>query len=286
MRRLTEMKWRIVGGRGGCRSAGRMCRVGVSGVMVLAVGLPGWGQDQPTLDELLDLAPPPSSPGDGGGAGGAGSGSGEAGAGTTAESAGGESGDGAGEGGGEGGVLTDEVRRQLEQQEAADAFAQAVADMSRVAGQLEAREPGIDTQRLQESILERLDQAIASAESQQSSSSSSSSGSSGSSSNQDNAGGNAQQPSPGQAGASPEGAGGGQPGQEGGAEASDGGFSPGQVGPVDPSAGGLEELRREWGNLPPRLRDELTNGMDEPFSPIYRELTERYYRRLAEEAEP
>ncbi|MEM8739616.1 MAG: hypothetical protein AAGG38_14230, partial [Planctomycetota bacterium] len=63
-----------------------------------------------------------------------------------------------------------------------------------------------------------------------------------------------------------------------------GGFSPGQVGPVAPGSGPMEEVRREWGDLPARLRDELSNGLDEPYSPVYRDLTEAYYRRLAEEA--
>lgn len=240
-------------------------------------------QEQPTLDQLLDLAPPPapessnpepgtpeSPPSDTTPAGG--------------DPAPGDPADATEAGAGDS-VLTEAVRRQLEQQEAADAFAQAVRDMARVAGQLDDADPGIDTQRLQESILERLDQAIASAESQQSSSSSSSSSAGqpgGPSSNQDNQSGNDPAAAPGPPSGDQAGA---RPGDEQrGSNPDDGGFSPGQVGPVDPTARGLDELRREWGNLPPRLRDELTNGLDEPYSPVYRELTERYYRRLAEEA--
>ena len=54
--------------------------------------------------------------------------------------------------------------------------------------------------------------------------------------------------------------------------------------PVQPGVegGSLEELRHEWGNLPPRLRDELNEGVSEQFSPVYRRQTEEYYRRLAE----
>jgi len=70
-----------------------------------------------------------------------------------------------------------------------------------------------------------------------------------------------------------------------GSNASNGGFSPGQVGPAGPAeAGPLREVRTEWGALPPRLRDELSNGLDEPFSPVYRRQTEAFYRRLAEDA--
>lgn len=45
----------------------------------------------------------------------------------------------------------------------------------------------------------------------------------------------------------------------------------------------MEELREgEWGNLPPRLRDELAESLGETFNPVYRSVTEAYYRRIAE----
>lgn len=214
-------------------------------------------QDQPTLDELLDLAPPATDPAQPS---------------TTAEP-----------------PLAEGVEERLAGDQIADAFVAAVRDMDRVADRLgDDRDPGLDTQRLQESIIARLDQLIEAAQQQQSSSSSSSSsGSSGSSSNQDSSAQNAGQesasaPQPGQ---------GQQPGQgetPGQAQPANGenpgGFSPGQVGPLDPGQGAIDEVRSEWGALPPRLRDELTNGLDEPYSPVYRSLTEAYYRRLAEEA--
>ena len=40
-----------------------------------------------------------------------------------------------------------------------------------------------------------------------------------------------------------------------------------------------------WGNLPPRLRDELLQGLEDRFSPLYRDLTELYYQRLAEDVQ-
>jgi hypothetical protein len=46
----------------------------------------------------------------------------------------------------------------------------------------------------------------------------------------------------------------------------------------------LHQTQSQWGNLPPRLRDQLLQGMNERFSPIYQRLTEAYYRRLAEES--
>ncbi|MEM1107611.1 MAG: hypothetical protein AAGH99_02870 [Planctomycetota bacterium] len=210
-----------------------------------------FAQDQPTLDELLDLAPPPTQDAPE----------------TEQERAPAQP--------------TDEVEARLNGQQAADAFAEAVKDMSIVAERLgDERDPGLDTQRLQESILARLDQIIEAAEQQQQSSSSSGGGG-GSSSNQDSSAQNAEQgqqpggtPQPGQGQAQAQANAGGE---------NPGGFSPGQVGAVDPGQGAIDEVRSEWGALPPRLRDELTNGLDEPYSPVYRSLTEAYYRRLAEE---
>ena len=63
-----------------------------------------------------------------------------------------------------------------------------------------------------------------------------------------------------------------------------GSVSPGSVAGVGDTQKPLEELKQEWGQLPPRLREELSEGLGERFSPIYRLMTEAYYRRLAEEA--
>ncbi len=228
-----------------------------------SLAVPATAQNQPTLDELLDLAPPAAEPG---------------GATDVPESpAPAPSADV---------TLTEGVEDRLTGEQVADAFVQAVRDMDRVAARLDDnQDPGLDTQRLQESIIARLDQLIEAAQQQQqSSSSSSSSGSSGQASNQDSAAQNAgQQPGPPQPGQGDSpGPTPGQPAQANGENP--GGFSPGQVGPVDPGQGAIDEVRSEWGALPPRLRDELTNGLDEPYSPVYRNLTEAYYRRLAQEA--
>ncbi|MEM9883377.1 MAG: hypothetical protein AAF800_10705, partial [Planctomycetota bacterium] len=137
------------------------------GFVVVAGGSVSTGaQDQPTLDELLDLAPasPPS----------------EQGVAPAAEA----------EATSEATAATDAVARRLEERAVADAFVRAVDDMGLVADRIDvADDPGRDTQRMQESILARLDQMIEAAERQEASSSSSSSGggSSGSSSNQDSA---------------------------------------------------------------------------------------------------
>ena len=45
----------------------------------------------------------------------------------------------------------------------------------------------------------------------------------------------------------------------------------------------MKDLREgEWGNLPPRLRDELAESLSEQFNPVYRAATEAFYRRIAE----
>jgi hypothetical protein len=38
-----------------------------------------------------------------------------------------------------------------------------------------------------------------------------------------------------------------------------------------------------WGNLPPYLRDALRQGSSDRYSTLYQQLTEQYYKRLAEE---
>ena len=48
----------------------------------------------------------------------------------------------------------------------------------------------------------------------------------------------------------------------------------------------LEESRAEWGSLPPRVRDQLLQGRKEKFSSLYQQLTQEYYKRLAEEGSP
>ncbi len=45
----------------------------------------------------------------------------------------------------------------------------------------------------------------------------------------------------------------------------------------------LDAARAAWGALPERVRDMLLQGSGEKFSPTYQQLTEEYYRRLAEQ---
>jgi hypothetical protein len=59
--------------------------------------------------------------------------------------------------------------------------------------------------------------------------------------------------------------------------------------PVDSAStteGTLEEGRSEWGNLPPRIREILSQSRRDRVSALYQQATEAYYRRLAEERQP
>jgi len=51
---------------------------------------------------------------------------------------------------------------------------------------------------------------------------------------------------------------------------------------VNGQKGEFTELRRGWGQLPSRERDELIQGIDEQFLDRYRDWIERYYRALQE----
>ena len=168
--------------------------------------------------------------------------------------------------------LNDEIERALSVSDAVDAFEQAVNEMDDVSRRLgRALDPGIETQRAQESILRKLDQVIEAAQDQSSSGGGSSSGKP---RDQDQGSKDLAQQ---QAGA------GGQQAQPGGAQASTGAAGTGT--PINPETEDtpIEQLRKEWGELPPRVREELSDGLRERFSPLYRSMTEAYYKALAEQ---
>jgi hypothetical protein len=161
------------------------------------------------------------------------------------------------------GEAEEELDRLLSGREVVDEFRAAVELMDRSARRLDASsDTGINTQRMQEDVLRKLDKLIADANrrSQQSNNSSSSSSS-------------GQQPQP-------------QPKQDSAPQAGEGDNrdeqSPpaGRSGPLGPErAANLAA----WGALPARLRDALQQGSADRFSATYRKLTEAYYRKLAEE---
>jgi hypothetical protein len=157
------------------------------------------------------------------------------------------------------------VARRLSAEEAADLFHEALGQMTEASERLGKTDAGLDTQRIQLAVLSKLDQVIAAVEQ------------------------NGAPPPPSNSPPQPpdQGSEKNQPAQPGKAPpqpspASTGGKAPtvnGEKGTEKP----IESNRSEWGNLPPRLREELQQGLSERFSPVYRELTEQYYKRLAEE---
>lgn len=45
-------------------------------------------------------------------------------------------------------------------------------------------------------------------------------------------------------------------------------------------------IRRVWGHLPDKMREQMQNSLDDQFLPKYEKLIEDYYQRLAEERGP
>lgn len=194
--------------------------------------------------------------------------------------------------------LTRELEKRLSGKEASEQFVQAIAEMEEIAIRLgEESDPGIDTQRMQDEIILKLEQIISSAEKTPSQQQQPQQGQSqpGQPRQADKGG---QQPQPGQQQGQQQGPQQGQqPGQEQGeqpgqrqGQGEPQGQQPGNESGQNGSAGSvrneelsMKDLREgEWGNLPPRLRDELAESLNETFNPVYRSATEAFYRRIAE----
>jgi hypothetical protein len=202
-------------------------------------------QSAPTVDDLLNLTPAPAT--------------------QPADHAAAASPDATSD---DGVPLDPDVLRKLTGAEPADVFEKAVAEMAEASDRLaKQRDAGLQTQRIQEGVLAKLDQVIEAVQKQQQQSSSSSQQQQQQQQNgsQQNAAQQQQQSS-------------GQAQQAG--RSNQGGNAP--MGDNDATNPDIEERRMEWGNLPPRLRDELLQGMQEKSSAIYRDLTDLYYRYLAE----
>jgi hypothetical protein len=210
--------------------------------------------------------------------------------------------------------LNPEVKKRLTEKEVSDLYRAALADMRVAAERLsDKRDPGADTQNAQQEAIDKLARLITDLERQQQSNSKSKPKSGDPKEGPQQQGdkgseGNSGKPGSGQSAGGGQGKGEKKPGQDGkkgdepGKKTDDGKTDPGQItnpgglAPNDGStvppggaiAGGtpttpLEEAKANWGNLPPRVRDELIEGIGEKFSPVYREMTESYYKRLAEE---
>ena len=189
---------------------------------------------EPTLDELLGLAPQAKPAGEG-----------------AAKDA-----------------ATSELERQLSLEEVGDAFAQAVQLMDETAKRLgESKDAGIDTQRMQEQALAKIDKLIDMARSQQQQQKQKRRQKKEQQDQQQQQQQSSQQQQQQQASA-----------QQQGADAT-GGENPQQGGRVNapPGAGAA------WGNLPARLRDALLQGSGDVTSAKWEALTREYYKRLAEQ---
>ncbi len=162
-----------------------------------------------------------------------------------------------------------DLDRKLSGEEIGEAFDQAVRLMGDAAQRVGAKnDVSIGTQRVQEDALRRLDQLIASIESQQQQQQQQQQSSSQRQQQQ--------QQQPGQQQAK---------NQQESAKTSD---------PQSANAPGLREgalgegvgesARAAWGALPARVRDMLVQGVSDQFSATYRRMTEEYYKRLAEES--
>lgn len=169
--------------------------------------------------------------------------------------------------------------RTLREEELEDAFAQAVELMRESADRLGARaDLGIDTQRVQEDAVRRLDSIIDAAKRmrQQQQSQRSSSRNRQDSSSQQPQGGEQEM----QAAARRE-ANAAQRREQRGSQQ-------GQAEPPGLEEGELDETmhegRVEWGSLPERIRELVQQGRRDRVSTLYLRLTGEYYRRMAEEA--
>lgn len=203
---------------------------------------------QPTLDDLLDIGGKPA-------------------AGTTPAPA------GAAEAQPGLPQLDAQARKALEKEEkeAADAFRKAVSEMYQVSERIgKEADTSRDVQRDQEEIVKKLDQIIETAEKCQGGGKGSPKSGPPKEKKQNGSQKNQQQ--------------GKKPGQQ--QQQASAGSTPGKSGGVTGGSGittPLAELRERWGSLPGRVREQLMQGVQEKVSPVYREWTEQYYKRLAEE---
>ncbi len=175
-------------------------------------------------------------------------------------------------------VLRDDLNKRLADENPAELFEQAVALMNATAKRLDpagtaatgaatTADTSLDTQRLQEDTLRKLDAMIAQMrkQRQQQQQQRQQQQSPQDQSEQQRQQQQQQQQSPRQSQAT-DSANTDLPGRR------DGALRP-----------GLEAAKAAWGALPSRIRDLLMQGSGEKFSTPYEKMTEEYYRKLAEQ---
>jgi hypothetical protein len=157
-----------------------------------------------------------------------------------------------------------ELEQQLSPKEVSEAFEQAVTLMGQTADRLDStHDTGLDTQRMQEDVIRKLDMLIDQAKKQQSQSKSKKP--------KPNQGQQQQQQ---QQQSSQQNSKTNDPKQGGGPDL--------QTGATHATPGGTAV----WGNLPEHVRNALVEGQTDSFSSMYKTLTQKYYERLAKEPSP
>jgi hypothetical protein len=163
-----------------------------------------------------------------------------------------------------------DLDRKLSPQEAKEKFEEAVALMGDTATRLQkSKDTGIDTQRLQEDIVRRLDMVIREAEQNRQQSKSQKQKQKQQQQDQSQQQQQQQSQSP---------------------KRRDDPHNSDSRDNLDPPAARPAELNPElaakgqaWGALPQRVREALLQGTGDKYSTLYQRLTEQYYRKLAEE---
>lgn len=163
--------------------------------------------------------------------------------------------------------------RLLTTEEVEEEFEQAVQLMGQASSRLNAaKDSGIETQRMQESILRKLDKLLDDAQKRQQQKQQKSSSKQQQQQQQQQQQKQNQQPKQQQSAAQKQQQQSQQPSQGGPPGRRDG------AGNAVNAGGGAQ-----WGNLPQRDRDSLLQGQGDSYSSTYRSKTEEYYKRLAEE---
>lgn len=172
------------------------------------------------------------------------------------------------------------LEEQLSPEQLQDQIAQAVKLMGDAATRVtDAKDVGVETQRMQEEILQKLDKIIEDAKRQQQQQQQK---------QQQQQSQDQQQQQQDQQG-NPKDAQGKQnePKQQTGADQQAGNASGDKRGLTNTNPDGtLKPVlsgSATWGNLPPKAREQLMQGYGDTFSSMYRRMTEAYYKRLAEE---
>lgn len=195
----------------------------------------------------------------------------------------------------------EELGRSLDGAKPRDILASALDDMRRSARLLDENEAGLPTKRVQESVVRKLDELIATAQrmQQEKKNQQQSSGSQGQQQQQqqkknggkkqdgsEQEGKDGQRDEPRENGQQRGGRDGKSPQDEGGKRRRDGDATsnePPETADPTTTDAQFDESRAEWGRLPPRVREAVRQGLRDPMSAAYRRLTQDYYRRLAEE---